>query len=87
MTFLATLLHKNYCPRGHESYNFGRPFFGYHFCELNLSDVGLGVEKKIFFKEIHQFYTLYPRITSIWDGGHEIYNFVSLYPIDATYQI
>ena len=45
-----------------------------------------GVEKKIL-KEIHQFYTLYPKITPLGVGGHEIYNFLSPYPTDATYQI
>ena len=35
------------------------------------------------FLEIHQFYTFYPQITSPWVGGHEIYNFLSLYPTDA----
>ena len=28
-----------------------------------------------------------PKITSPWGGGHEIYNFLSPYPTDATYQI
>ena len=43
-------------------------------------------EKKIF-KEIHQFYTFYPKITSPWGGGHEIYNFLFPYPTDVTHQI
>ena len=29
----------------------------------------------------------YPNITSPLGGGHEIYNFLSPYPTDATYQI
>ena len=36
---------------------------------------------------IEQFYTFYPKISSPWGGGHEIYNFWSPYPKDATYQI
>ena len=45
--------HKNPCPVGHKSYNFGRPFLGHHYytCILSLSDLCLGEEKKIF-KEI-----------------------------------
>ena len=30
MTYMATPEHKNSCPRGHEIYNFGRPFLGHH---------------------------------------------------------
>ena len=58
---MATPLHKNPCPGGHEIYNFGRPFRGHHYYTLSLSDLCLGVE---IFKEIHQFYTFYPKITS-----------------------
>ena len=37
---------------------------------------------------MQQFYTCYPQITSLLDGGgHEIYNFLSPYPTDDTYQI
>ena len=38
---------------------------------------------------MQQFYTCYPQITSLLDGGggHEIYNFLSPYPTDGTYQI
>ena len=43
-------------------------------------------EEKIF-KEIHQFYTFYPKITSPLGGGHEIYNFMSPYHTDATYLV
>ena len=39
------------------------------------------------FKEIHQFYTFYLKITSPLGEGHEIYNILSPYPTDATYQI
>ena len=40
--------HKNPCPGGHEIYNFGRPFLGYHHLVLSLSEVCLGVEEQIF---------------------------------------
>ena len=62
MTYMATPLHKNPCPRGHEIYNFGRPFLGHHYYILGLSDLCLGVETKIF-KEIMYFHyiTIWPR--------------------------
>ena len=62
-------LHKTPCPGVHEIYNFGRPFLGHHYRYyiLSLSDLCLGVEKKIF-KELHQFYTFYTQITSPWSG-------------------
>ena len=44
-------------PRGHEIYNFGRPFLGHHYYILGLSDLCLGVEKNIF-KEIMHFYSM-----------------------------
>ena len=39
--------------------------------------------RKSICKQIHQFYTYYPKIISPWDwegGGHEIYNFSSSHP-------
>ena len=51
ITYMATPMHKNSCPRGYEIYNFGRPFLGHHYYKLSLSDLCLKVEKKIF-KEI-----------------------------------
>ena len=53
-TNMAMPLHKNPCPRGHEIYNFGRPFLGHHYYILGLSDLCQRAEKKIF-KEIMQF--------------------------------
>ena len=41
--------------QGHEIYNLGRPFFGHHYFILGLSDLCLGVEKKIV-KKIMHFY-------------------------------
>ena len=66
MTYMATPQGNNPCPGGHEIYNCGRPYLGHHYYILSLSDLCLGVEKKIF-KEIHQFYTFYPKITSLWE--------------------
>ena len=48
------MINKNHCPRGHEIYNFGKPFLGYHYYKPGLSDLCLGGEKKIF-KEIINF--------------------------------
>ena len=45
--YMATPEHNNPCPRGHEIYNFGGPFHGHHYYILSLSDLCLGVEKKI----------------------------------------
>ena len=44
---------------------------------LTLSEPFPRVEKKIF-SEIHQFYNFYLKITFPLDGGHKIYNFVTL---------
>ena len=52
---MATPLHKNPCVRGHEIYSFGRPFLGHYYYILGLSDLCLGVEKKIL-KEIMHFH-------------------------------
>ena len=68
MTYMATPWHKNPCPGGHEIYNFGRPFLGHHYYTLSFYGSCMGVEKEIF-KEIHQFNTFYPKITSPWGGG------------------
>ena len=58
MTYMVTPSHKNPCPRGHEIYNFGRPFLCHHLYILSLFDLCLGVENKIF-KEIHVMYFHY----------------------------
>ena len=47
MTYMASPQHKNPYPRGHEIYNFGRPFLCHHNYILRLSFLCLGVEKKI----------------------------------------
>ena len=47
LTYMTTPLLKNPCPRGHEIYNFSWPFLGHHYYILGLSDLCLGVEKKI----------------------------------------
>ena len=46
-------------PIGHESFIFGRPFLGLHFYVLSLSDLCLGVEKKIFIEIMHFHYMTY----------------------------
>ena len=67
ITYKDMPLLRNPCPGGHEIYDFGRPFLGHHNFIHSFSVLCLGVEKKIF-KEIHQFYTFYTKITSSWDG-------------------
>ena len=59
MTYMAMPPHKNPCPRGHEIYNFGRPFLGHHYYILGLSDLCLGIEKKIFKEIMHFYYMTY----------------------------
>ena len=49
---------------------------------LSLSDQCLGVEKKNF-----RFTLFTPIFSPFGVGGHKIYNFLSPYPTDATYQI
>ena len=57
MTYMAMPLHKNPCPRGHEIYNYDRPFLSHHYYILALSHLCLGIEKKIV-KEIMQFHNM-----------------------------
>ena len=52
---------------GHKIYNFGIQFLGYHYYILILSDPCSVLEKIL--KEIHQFYTFCPKITSPLGGG------------------
>ena len=78
MTYIATPQHKNPCHRGHEIYNFGRHFLGHHYYILALSDLCLGVEKKIFKEIMHFYYMTYmamPQHKNPYPRGHEIYNF------------
>ena len=49
-------------PRGLEIYNFGKPILCYYYYTLSLSEPCARVQKKIF-KEIHQIYNFYPKIT------------------------
>ena len=46
MTYMATPEHKNPCPGGHYIKNFGRPFLGYQYYILELSDPCPSVDKK-----------------------------------------
>ena len=59
MTYMATPEHKNSCARGHEIYNFGRPFLGHHYYIFGLSDLCLRVKKKIFKEIMHFHYMTY----------------------------
>ena len=57
--YMITPLHKNPCPRGHDIYNFGRPFLGHHYYIHGLSDLCLGVDKQIFKEIMHFHYMTY----------------------------
>ena len=46
-------------PGGHEIYHFGGPFRGHHYYILSLSNLCLGVEKKIFKEIMHFHYMTY----------------------------
>ena len=64
---MTTPHHRNPCTRGHEIYNFGRGFLAHHYYIFSLSARCTGVKK--IFKQIQQFYTFYPQITSPLGGG------------------
>ena len=88
---LATHQHKKpSLGRVHEMYNFGRHLLGHHNDILGFCKPCPGLENK------YINFILYLKVTSLfnvcvgaWGGGvgHEIYNFLSLYSVDATYQI
>ena len=80
MTYMATPVHKNPCPRGHEIYNFGRPFLGHHYYILGLSDLCLGIEKNIF-KEIMQFHYM----TYMATYRRRFFNFVNSFSLFLNY--
>ena len=42
---MATPLHKNPCPGGHDIYNFGGPFLCHHYYTLNLYGPCTGLEE------------------------------------------
>ena len=78
MTYMSTPLHKDPCPRGHEIYNFDKPFLGHHNFAFSLSVICLRVETKIFKEIMHFHYITYiatPLHKSPCPRGHELYNF------------
>ena len=83
MTYMATPQHKNPCPRGHEIYNFGRPFVCHHFYIL-VFQINAWEQRRRFLK-IYSNFTLFTlQLPPLLVGGsHEM----SPYPINATYQI
>ena len=85
---MTTHQHKNPCLGGHKIYNFGWPFLGQHYFTLSLSDLCLGVEKKIL-KEILNFhYTTYMNTSqqkNPFPGGREIDNFGRPFPGHLSY--
>ena len=69
-------------PRGFEIYNVGRGFHAHHSYIFNLSEICLGVEKNCINLTVFT-----QNLSSLRVEGHEIYNFWSPSPTDATYQI
>ena len=65
----------------HQIKNFGKSFLDHPYYILSVSDICPRAEK-IFFKEIHQFYTLYLKIIL----GAGVTKFTILYPTAATNQ-
>ena len=51
---MATPLHKNPCPEGHEIYNTRRPLVGHHYFTLSLYGPCTGLEKRYFKKYINK---------------------------------
>ena len=81
--YMATPWHMNPCPGYHESYNFGRSFHGHQYFILNLSDLCMGVEKKIFEEIMHFHYMTYmatPQHKNPCPEGHEFYNLGRPFP-------
>ena len=68
-------------PAGHEIYKFSRLFLGHHYYIISFCEPCPGVEK-VFKKYIN----FTPKLFPLSWGGHAIYNVMSLYPMDATYQ-
>ena len=83
MTHIALPQHKNPCPGGHEIYNLRSPslvIITIHlFCLKHAPE-----QRRRFFKKKINFTLFTPKLPPLC---HEIYNFLSPYPTDATYQI
>ena len=81
---MATPLHKNPCPGGHEIYKFGRPPLVIITIHLVYMDYALDQSRKNFKKYIN--FTLFtPKLSPLGERGHKIYNFLSSYPTDAKF--
>ena len=78
ITYMDTpqLTCKNPCPRGHEIYNFGRPFLEHHNFILSLS-VFMSRSREENFKRNNAFsqYLATPQRKNPCPGSHEIYNY------------
>ena len=44
-------------------------------------------QRRRLFKKYINFTLFTPKLPPLWVGGHDIYKFLSPYPVDATYQI
>ena len=83
--YVATLQHMNPLSKGHEIINLDRPFIGHHCYALSECEPSLGVEK--IFKKYINFSLLTQKLPPLGMGSYEIYNFLSPYTKNATYQI
>ena len=82
-TYMATPQHYNLSPRVHEIYKFGRPTLGSHYYTLVCLNHAPEWKRR-FLKKYINFTPKFPPL-GVW--GHEIYNFLSPYVTDVTYQI
>ena len=80
---MVTPQHKKPCPGGYEIYNF------YHslVITLSLSESYTPEYRRRIFKKYINITLFTPKLPPLWVGGHEIYNFLSPYPKDATNHI
>ena len=59
---------KNRSPRGHAIYNFGDSFLVHNYYIHSMSDLCLGIEKKILEEIIHFHYVTYMKIPTTLDS-------------------
>ena len=85
MTYMATFYHNYFDRWGYEIHNVGRPFPSFHsqYVRFVLSILRSREEHL----KINQFYAFYLKVSPFEFEGYEVYNFLSPYHTNATYQI
>ena len=85
---MATPQHKNLYmyPRGHDFYYFSKSFLGYHYYIISSRTMHRSREE-VFSRNTSILNFLPPKLPPLGSGGHKIYNFLSPYLTDATFQI